>query len=319
MAEVLAETTESPDSRAIPDDKATDEPDADLKDRSEQQSQQYFFSLMQKRANYTITSEEEGSKYLRGIWRLDRRAHVGGGHYVRADQGDDVTVVCTDEWLVQTEFNRNTEPVVERVKRIHGIIFDSDGSLSIDASRKFQPLDADHMAIAAYDYIAVLQRIVCESPEPGDDGETAGVSKWRRQAEELPDRVTALAGWWRINPDFNRLISSPVRQDGQKFPKTLRLGIALPGAPVLDKDTLALLEDRIREERDGRSAVPCLLVFKTNSAYSNLGARRTGTPSQGRLYLILEGGPSGCYEAVQVVSFNLSWLLDGRDISTLQR
>jgi hypothetical protein len=33
--------------------------------------------------------------------------------------------------------------------------------------------------------------------------------------------------------------------------------------------------------------------------------------------LVFEGGPTGCYEAVQVVAFNLSWLLNGRDVSTL--
>jgi sialidase-1 len=57
------------------------------------------------------------------------------------------------------------------------------------------------------------------------------------------------------------------------------------------------------------------LVYDGPSAYSNLGVGRTGTASQGKIYLIFEGGPTGCYEAVQVVSFNLSWLLDGRDVS----
>ncbi len=57
------------------------------------------------------------------------------------------------------------------------------------------------------------------------------------------------------------------------------------------------------------------LVYDGPSAYSNLGVGRTGTPSQGRIYLIFEGGPTGHYEAVQVVSFNLSWLLNGRDIA----
>ena len=56
------------------------------------------------------------------------------------------------------------------------------------------------------------------------------------------------------------------------------------------------------------------LVYDGPSAYSSLGVGRTGTPSQGKIYLIFEGGPTGCYEAVQVVSFNLSWLLNGRDI-----
>jgi len=31
------------------------------------------------------------------------------------------------------------------------------------------------------------------------------------------------------------------------------------------------------------------------------------------IFLVFEGGPGGFYEAVQVVSFNLSWLLNGRD------
>jgi hypothetical protein len=57
------------------------------------------------------------------------------------------------------------------------------------------------------------------------------------------------------------------------------------------------------------------LVYNGPSAYSNLGVGRTETPSQGKIYLIFEGGPTGCYEAVQVVSFNLSWLLNGRDVT----
>jgi hypothetical protein len=33
--------------------------------------------------------------------------------------------------------------------------------------------------------------------------------------------------------------------------------------------------------------------------------------------LLFEGGPKGSHAAVQIVSFNLSWLLDGRDPATL--
>ncbi len=56
------------------------------------------------------------------------------------------------------------------------------------------------------------------------------------------------------------------------------------------------------------------LIYDGPSAYSNLGVGRSGTPSQGKIYLIFEGGPKDCYEAVQVVSFNLSWLLNGKDV-----
>ena len=58
------------------------------------------------------------------------------------------------------------------------------------------------------------------------------------------------------------------------------------------------------------------LVFDGPSAYSNLGVGRTGTPSQGKIYLVFEGGAGGHYEAVQFVAFNLSWLLNVRDFRT---
>lgn len=58
------------------------------------------------------------------------------------------------------------------------------------------------------------------------------------------------------------------------------------------------------------------LVDAGPSAYSNLGVGRTGTPSQGRIYLIYEGSPAGPHEGVQVVSFNLGWLLAGRNVAT---
>lgn len=59
------------------------------------------------------------------------------------------------------------------------------------------------------------------------------------------------------------------------------------------------------------------LVYDGPSAYSNLGVGRVGTPSQGKIYLIFEGGPKGSHEAVQIVSFNLSWLLNGRNLNDL--
>ncbi len=59
------------------------------------------------------------------------------------------------------------------------------------------------------------------------------------------------------------------------------------------------------------------LVYEGPSAYSNLGVGRSGTPSQGKIYLLFEGGAKGSHAAVQIVSFNLSWLLDGRDLAKL--
>jgi hypothetical protein len=76
-----------------------------------------------------------------------------------------------------------------------------------------------------------------------EDRNTIGDIKGQPKVEDLPGRVSRLARSWRINPDFDRLIGSPVRQDGQKYPKSLRLAFALPDAPVLDDATIALLED----------------------------------------------------------------------------
>lgn len=59
------------------------------------------------------------------------------------------------------------------------------------------------------------------------------------------------------------------------------------------------------------------LVYDGPSGYSSLGVGRAGTPSEGRIYLLFEGGPKGCHAAVQVAAFNLSWLLDGRDLAAL--
>jgi len=59
------------------------------------------------------------------------------------------------------------------------------------------------------------------------------------------------------------------------------------------------------------------LVYNGPSAYSNLAAGRAGTPSQGKISLLFEGGPAGHNSAIQVVAFNLSWLLDSCDPAKL--
>jgi hypothetical protein len=159
----VASGADTADSKANPEAQATDDSRRDLKDWGERESQQYFFTLMQKARNFQIATEEEASKYLRGIWRLDKRAHIGGGHYVRADRGDDVTVICNDEWLVKTDFNLKNKKVVQSVTRITKIALGPDGSLKVNGSERFRPLDDDRMAVLAYDYIAIVQRITCES------------------------------------------------------------------------------------------------------------------------------------------------------------
>lgn len=154
-----------------------EEKDIDLKDWAEEKSQQYFFNLMQKTASFKIETEEEASEYLQGIWRLDKRAHMGGGHYVRADRGEDVTVICTGKWLVITDLS-GADARDMAVARVESVEPDEKGHLQVKTRNsitfdRFQPLDKDHMAVLAYDYIAVVQRVACETPEPKDAGEGA--------------------------------------------------------------------------------------------------------------------------------------------------
>ncbi|MBM4089505.1 MAG: exo-alpha-sialidase [Planctomycetes bacterium] len=59
------------------------------------------------------------------------------------------------------------------------------------------------------------------------------------------------------------------------------------------------------------------LVFDGPSGYSNLTAGRAGTPSAGRIYLLFEGGAGGRRAGIQVAVFNLSWLLNGRELPDL--
>ena len=54
------------------------------------------------------------------------------------------------------------------------------------------------------------------------------------------------------------------------------------------------------------------LVDDGPGGYSSLAAGRTGTPSEGLIYLLFEGGPEGPYTAMQIARFNLAWLRDGQ-------
>lgn len=124
----------------------------------EEQSRPYFFDLMQAGKSFRVEDATAAGTYLEGLWRLDPRAHVGGGHYVHADRGDDVTVIFNDSWLVTTVFNRDAAPAAESVHRVKTVNVRSDGSIVVNGRERFRPLDEDHMAMLGYDFIAVVQR-----------------------------------------------------------------------------------------------------------------------------------------------------------------
>jgi hypothetical protein len=155
-----ASLTSTPDTehRTADEEPSEGSAELDLATWGEQQSQEYFFGLMEKGKSFRVASEADARRYLEGLWRLDRRAHVGGGHYVHADRGNDVTVICTDAWLVTSVFNHHTTPVAESLHRIETMTVHSDGTMVVNGSERFKPLDEDHMAMLGYDFIAVVQR-----------------------------------------------------------------------------------------------------------------------------------------------------------------
>lgn len=53
------------------------------------------------------------------------------------------------------------------------------------------------------------------------------------------------------------------------------------------------------------------LVYEGPAAYSCLAAGRPQTPSEGKIFLLFEGGSRGPYTAMHVVRFNLAWVLQG--------
>jgi sialidase-1 len=88
--------------------------------------------------------------------------------------------------------------------------------------------------------------------------------------------------------------------------------------PVLGRDILVfsnIVSDKGRRNGhvwasfDGGKTWPVRRqVFEGNFAYSALNAGRPGTPSEGWIHLLYEGGPQG---GGTVARFNLTWILAG--------
>ncbi len=88
--------------------------------------------------------------------------------------------------------------------------------------------------------------------------------------------------------------------------------------PEITGDTIETDRERITvwASFDGGKTWPLKrLVFDGPSAYSNLGIGRSDSLSEGRIYLLFEGGPDHMYSGVKVAVFNLGWLLNGRDLN----
>lgn len=121
---------------------------------------------------------------------------------------------------------------------------------------------------------------------------------------------------------WKNLNISKVLPDGGGYGRGYGMKGGLTRLPIKGRDVLIFSNadtaggDRSRmtvwASLDGGQTWPVKrLVYESFSAYSSLVAGRPGTPAEGLVFLLFEGGPDGRYSAMQVARFNLSWILDG--------
>ena len=143
-------------------------------------------------------------------------------------------------------------------------------------------------------------------------------------ARELrPDETKRREAWSDDGGQtWENLNISQVLPDGGGYGRGYGMKGGLTRLPVKDRDVLIYSNadtgggDRkkmtVWASFDGAKTWPVKrLVYAPHGAYSSLVAGRPDTASEGRIYLLFEGGPDGTYSAMQVARFNLSWILEG--------
>lgn len=148
-----------------------------------------------------------------------------------------------------------------------------------------------------------------------------GTLHYNTRRHWAPTKEDALKRWNATSKDAGATWGNPVRSsilpDGNTD-STYGLMGGLVRLPVLDRDILIfsnIVSDKGRRNGhvwasyDGGKTWPLRRqVFDGNFAYSALTAGRPGTPSEGWIYLLYEGGPKG---GGTIARFNLSWILAG--------
>jgi sialidase-1 len=115
---------------------------------------------------------------------------------------------------------------------------------------------------------------------------------------------------------------NPVLADGGGYGRGYGLKAGLTRLPVAGRDILIFSNtDTAGGPREkltlwasfdgGRTWPVKRLVNPGHSAYSSLASGRRGTPGEGAIYLLYEGGPDGKYTAMHFARLNLSWILQG--------
>lgn len=119
------------------------------------------------------------------------------------------------------------------------------------------------------------------------------------------------------NLRINRILA-----DGGGYNRGYGLKAGLVRLPVKNRDILIYSNDdtgggnreklTIWASFDGGQTWPVKRLLNPGpSAYSSMGVARPGTPGEGTIYLLFEGGPDGHYAGMQFARFNLSWILGG--------
>ncbi len=143
-------------------------------------------------------------------------------------------------------------------------------------------------------------------------------------ARELrPEEVMRREAWsYDFGHTWEDLRVSPVLPDGGGYNRGYGCKGGLVRLPVKNRDILIYsntdTNGGVREKMtvwasfDGGETWPVKrLVYEPPSGYSSLGAGRPDTPGEGMIYLLFEGSPDHSYGAMQIASFNLSWILEG--------
>ena len=141
-----------------------------------------------------------------------------------------------------------------------------------------------------------------------------------------PGGATSPMRWEALSDDggatWKDLTASKVLPDGPQGHGTNGCHAGLVRLPVFERDIVLFSNcDSATTRRrnvtvwasfDGAKTWPIKrAVYSGPSAYSSLTAGRPGTPSEGWIYLLLEGGEKHRYDGGHLARFNLDWVLQG--------
>lgn len=146
----------------------------------------------------------------------------------------------------------------------------------------------------------------------------------KAKARELrPDETFRREAWSEdAGETWENLRVSPVLVDGGGYDRGYGMKGGLVRLPVKGRDILVFsnadtaggARERLTlwASFDGGATWPVKrLLNEGHSAYSSLDTGRPGTPEEGVIYLLFEGGPEGRYTAMQFARLNLAWILGG--------